>query len=84
MECFVCSMELNEGYLCEKHAKILVEMLEKSDGIVEMPQWIDHCLICGQYEDRVIVEYPNCGCFCNKDIWAEWDRYKNELLGDLK
>lgn len=76
MECFVCSKKLSEGYLCEEHSRELYEMLVKGQGLVSNPDWKSHCLICGEYEDRIIVDYPLAGPFCNKDIITEWERYK--------
>lgn len=75
MECFVCSKPLSVGYLCEEHAKVLKERLELGEGIVEAVDQRYHCLICGEHENRIIIEYPDCGYFCDIDICEEYSRY---------
>jgi predicted nucleic acid-binding Zn ribbon protein len=74
MECYVCGKSLEMGFLCEEHARILLVMLEKGEGEVHDPTWKHHCLICGEYKDRRIVEYPDAGYFCDRDIREEWNR----------
>ena len=60
-----------EGYLCKKHALELKEMLVQKKGIVKNPDMRHHCLICGKYQDRVIIDYPSVGYFCDQDIEEE-------------
>lgn len=81
MECLVCSKLLEDGYLCEDHSRELYEMLTKGEGTIINPDWKSHCLICGEYQERVIVEFPSAGPFCNKDIVSEWERYQNKGKG---
>ena len=80
MECFVCSKNSGEGYLCEEHAKILKKMLDEKKGIVESPEWMHHCVICSEYQNRVLVEYTQAGYFCDRDINEEWNRYSSISL----
>jgi hypothetical protein len=75
MQCFICSKELPEGYLCEAHTKELYDMLQKGTNIILTPDWNNHCLICGEYVDKIIVDHPNCGPICDRDIREEFERY---------
>jgi hypothetical protein len=85
MECFVCSKKLKNGYLCKEHASELYSMLEKGEGEVENPDWKSHCLICGEFEHRRLIDYPSAGPFCDKDIKEEWERNnKDEISEDAE
>ena len=71
MECYICRKRLEKGYLCKKHCNELKEMLDRKENIIENPTFAHHCLICGEFEDRIIIEYPSVGPFCNKDLEDE-------------
>ena len=68
MQCFICGKNLNNGYLCSVHRQELKEMLRKKQGIVENPTFKHHCLICGAFEGRILIEYPLVGYFCNQEV----------------
>lgn len=68
MECFICGKALTEGYLCKQHAKELHSMLKDKRGIVCNPDFRHHCAICGEFKNRIIVEYKGVGFFCELDI----------------
>jgi hypothetical protein len=74
MNCFICGEKIEAGYLCEKHAKELYELLTAKKNTIQQPDFRYHCQICGEYENRIIVEYPRYGYFCDKDILEEWER----------
>jgi hypothetical protein len=76
MECYACGEKINSGYLCKRHAGELKGMLEKEDGKIANPDWKHHCLICGEHKDRIIIEYPSAGYFCDRDINEAWEHYK--------
>jgi len=76
MECFICSKRIEKGYLCKDHANKLYEKLKNREGKIESPTWKNHCSICGEHENRTIIEYPPHGYFCDKDIIEEWNRCK--------
>lgn len=78
MKCFICSKEINNGYLCGEHANELYNMLEQRKGVINTPDWRHHCLICGEFKERVILDYPQCGLFCDVDIIEEWKRYNSD------
>jgi len=75
MECFICSKAIGCGYLCEQHARELKDMLENKIGVIETPDWRHHCLICGEHKNRIIIEYPSAGYFCDEDICEEWRKW---------
>jgi predicted nucleic acid-binding Zn ribbon protein len=75
MQCFVCGKALDKGYLCKEHSQKLKRMLDKKVGVVENPDFRHHCSICGEFKERVIIEYPSVGYFCNVDIEEENERY---------
>lgn len=66
MECYVCSKKLDKEYLCEQCVNLILKMLEANTHVISNPKWENHCLICGEYEDRVIIDVPNCGPICGK------------------
>lgn len=68
MECFICGKKIQQGYFCDEHLKELKEMLYLEKNIIKNPNERHHCMICGEYQDRVIIEYPNVGYICDKDI----------------
>lgn len=80
MECFVCGKQITNRHLCKRHLDILVKMLEKEEGVTLYPSWRHRCLICGEYKDRIIVEYPSIGYFCNRDIMEELDKYNQQRI----
>jgi hypothetical protein len=76
-ECYICSKKLpDETFnLCREHAQILYDMLNNEQNLIVDLDWRYHCLICGEYEDRTMVEYSG-GYFCDKDIREEWEKYQ--------
>ena len=75
MQCFICAQKLVEGFLCKKHSAELHKMLELRLGVIDNPKMTHHCLICGEYRDRIIIEYHSVGYFCGRDIEEENNRY---------
>lgn len=51
-------------------------MLTLNENIVSNPGWGNHCIICGEYEERKIVDLPDCGPICDICIKEESDRYE--------
>ncbi len=85
--CYICTKELrDESFsLCKDHAKELYDMLNNKQNIVVDPDWRYHCLICGEFEHRRIIDYPSAGPFCDKDIKKEWERNsKDEISEDAE
>jgi hypothetical protein len=77
-ECFVCSKELEDRYLCEAHAKELKRRLDNKIGLISNPAWPHHCCICGEYENLKIIEFRPNGYFCDKDILDEYKKYNSD------
>jgi hypothetical protein len=71
MQCFVCGKKIEEGYLCNEHIQELKKMLLNERNVIKNPDFKHHCLICGEYKERVIIEYPSVGYFCDQDIETE-------------
>jgi hypothetical protein len=72
LKCFICSEHTNEKYLCQEHCKELYQMLINRTNIIEKPEFKHHCMICGEYQDRIIINYPTWFYICNKDVLEEW------------
>lgn len=77
IKCFICDKELEAGFLCDKHAIQLYECLKSDKHTIHQPDFRYHCQLCGEFENRIIVEYPEYGYFCDKDIVTEWERVTN-------
>ena len=76
MECFICSKKLTEGHLCKEHATELINLVYDTENSELNNDWKKHCAICGEYENRIIIEYKNVGYFCEECIKEEIKRYK--------
>ena len=68
MECFICSRRLEKGYLCSDCVVEALKKLNEKNRVNMNPSFHDHCLICGGYENRVILDFPSCGPICDKCI----------------
>lgn len=68
MECFICALEVNHSYLCKTHAELLYNMILENIGVIESPDWKYHCAICGEHENRRIIELRDGGYFCSECI----------------
>lgn len=75
MKCYVCSKKVKHSYLCKEHADLLYEMLMTNTGKIDSPDWRYHCSICGEHENRVIIDLPNSGFYCDIDIIDAQQRY---------
>ncbi|MCL2677878.1 MAG: hypothetical protein FWE85_02360 [Clostridiales bacterium] len=68
MQCYICGKELDKGYLCEEHRQELKRMIRKKENLIENPKFKHHCLICGEFKGRIIIDYPSVGPFCDEEI----------------
>lgn len=71
MECYICANKLENKYLCTKCYEMVIDMLQSKSNIVTNPKWEQHCLICGEYKDRIIIDVPNCGPICNRCVYNQ-------------
>lgn len=75
LECFICSQQLVKGYLCDQCATESLKMLNDKYRVNFKPEWNDHCLICGEYKNRTILNFPSCGPICDKCIMESFNSY---------
>jgi hypothetical protein len=76
LECNVCSKETSETFLCKDCCNQGLEYIESNKQIIENADWRYHCMICGEFEDRLIVNFPE-GPICNRCINEAFERYKS-------
>jgi hypothetical protein len=79
MACFICNKESKNVYLCEEHVKELYANLVNGQGRVEEPSFSHHCNICGEYENRIIIEHSDNGYFCDIDIIEAYKTYSMKI-----
>jgi hypothetical protein len=79
MECFVCGKHIEEGFLCKEDSEMLHEMLHSRENIIINPDFRHHCSICGEYENRIVLEYQAI-YYCDIDIEEEYKRHKSKRL----
>lgn len=77
MKCHICSKKINKAFLCQDCCREGVEHLKNNIDIIENPDWRYHCLICGEYKDRKIVDFPS-GPICDKCIHEELENYNRK------
>lgn len=75
MECFVCGKHIEEGCLCKEDSELLYNVLHSQDNIINNPDFRHHCSICGEYENRIIIEYKSV-YYCDIDIEEEYKSKK--------
>lgn len=75
-KCFICDTPLSKDgiNLCKEHTIAALEVLytgkykDKNYNIIENPEFKHHCGICGEWENRTIINYPEWLFLCEKDI----------------
>lgn len=79
-KCMICSKILNTEsiYLCENHTFELNRSLKNESIVISEPSEREHCQICGEYEDRRIINYMNWFYACNICIEYAYDAYMNK------
>ena len=79
-KCFICNCLLQKDniYLCQKHTQELFDSysVSSSNNVIQMPSEKEHCHLCGEYKDRMIIYYKNwfylCD-FCLNDAMKEYN-----------
>jgi hypothetical protein len=79
MVCFICNKESKHVHLCEEHAKELYANLVNGQRRVVEPSFSHHCNICGEYENRIIIEQSDNGYFCDIDIIEAYMAYSKKI-----
>ena len=70
LKCFICSEPTNENYLCQEHCNELYKMFINRINIIEKPEFKHHCMICREFQKRIIINY-HIWCFIyDKDIFG--------------
>jgi hypothetical protein len=81
-ECIICNkiLDINEVYLCEKHTQGLTQLLQISTSniIIHKPDFKYHCMICGEWKNRILVNYPSWCYICDKCIDYSKNIYKTK------
>lgn len=75
MECYICSTETSGTFLCEDCCSKGLDYLRNKVNIIKNPDWRYHCLLCGEYDDRIIVNFSS-GPVCDQCILGELEKYK--------
>ncbi|MDR1563718.1 MAG: hypothetical protein LBS74_02040 [Oscillospiraceae bacterium] len=79
IKCMLCGITTDASYLCRSHSQKLKQMLERNEGVISQPDFRHHCAICGEYENRIMIEYQGFAYFCNLDIEEISDFFNNRL-----
>jgi hypothetical protein len=74
-KCFICGKVTEDNYFCIDHAAELHRLLIGKDNLIKKPDFKQHCHICGEYENREIIEFSNWGYFCDRDIIEAFRKY---------
>lgn len=66
-KCIICDKELIENgiLLCESHTFQLYEIISNNQDTITNPSLREHCMICGEWDNRVIVNFPSWNYICN-------------------
>lgn len=72
-KCIICKKELHQKdiFLCEEHTTCLSEILDKGEcngkqhKRIKKTEFKHHCAICGEYKNRVIVNYQEPFFICS-------------------
>ncbi|MDP4091980.1 MAG: hypothetical protein Q8920_01315 [Bacillota bacterium] len=85
LKCYCCwkNATSNTHYYCFKCIKKLKKMFDnniadfgdKCFEILENPHHSSHCISCGEFEDRRIIDVK---CICNKCVMEELLAYEQE------
>lgn len=81
-KCIICDklLSVKDIYICETHTSELLNIVNNqkqySDIIIEHPSFMDHCMICGEWEARKIINYPSWNYICNICLNAAQNIYK--------
>lgn len=84
-KCYICETELDVSgvFICRTHTvelyKILSNEITIKDAIIINPEFIQHCHICGEYENRVIINHPEWFYICNVCLESATKNYKMDI-----
>ncbi len=79
--CIICDSELRHSgiFICEHHTNVLNNFLEKSisEKIIKNPTFKNHCMICGEWENKIIINHPHWNFVCTICFNTANDFYKS-------
>jgi|GEM_PF-1552957 len=69
-KCYICGIEVsNKGvFLCEEHALELQKCLVNGENLILKPEFPEHCMICGNWECRIIVNSLGWNYICDECV----------------
>jgi len=78
-KCVICEKELYKKkiYLCEEHTEKALEIMQNET--IKNPKHEHHCAICGEWQNRIIINYPEWLYLCDKCINDAQKSYKLHL-----
>ena len=91
-KCYCCGINeiSDEFFYCIDCLKKLKEMFDKNENIIDNPNSTEHCISCGEFENRKILWTGNSRCFpnhhgdgipiCNICVESELKKYKELKL----
>lgn len=76
-KCIICDKKLiqSDVFLCERHTKELDNNFKKEKNIINCPSFKEHCMICGEWKNRAIINYPEWNYVCNICLKNALDKY---------
>jgi hypothetical protein len=82
-KCLICGKPAEAGaYLCKDHTRAALEVLNTGSTenvkytIIENPVFMNHCQLCGEWENRKIICYPSWNYLCEPCITEAKGIYK--------
>ena len=76
-KCIICNVKLVHSgvFLCERHTNKLEDNYKTEENIITTPTFKEHCMICGEWENRIIINYPEWNYICNVCLKNALDNY---------
>lgn len=80
-KCIICNipLEFKGIYLCEIHTQELTNISHNKGKfqsiILYNPSFNEHCMLCGEWEDRIIINHPDWNYICDKCLFEAQTKY---------
>ncbi len=77
LKCYCCGLAYttNEFFYCIECLQKLKMMFDNAEGVIEKPGHMNHCISCGEYENRRIVYVNDVTPICEMCVADELGRY---------
>lgn len=78
--CYICNEQVTvkDIWLCKEHAFNLNRHFESGFCLIKKPEFANHCMICGEWENRIILQIPDNAPYCNVCIDNAINAYYSE------